>query len=482
MAGKISYNPTTHEVTFQGRMTSEELQMLSHLQVFVVDPASDPLNPRPLPDEFGNPLTEFVALVDSASAQTLFTASQDVPLNPDTGYLIAGPGRLNVNARNLDLGATLGIQSVGPARNHALAQLGASGADINVNLGGTLDMFSTTISSSAGGDIAIKAQGDVNVGSATFVGNDTRARGIFTVAKSDVSVLAKGDINVNGSRIAAYDGGSITIISEEGKVDAGKGGNGSVTVEKVYVDPVTGEVKTYMPTIPGSGVLATSFPPSLDPSFPNSPNTVGNITVKTPKGDIIASSGGIVQVALNGVNAPDAFVTLVAGSKDAQGNVLYNGSIDATGSGIIGGNVNLDATDGIKGLVVAQQNININAQQNVSVTAIGAGNVNVSAGGTISGTIVGVGSVNASGSSVDAALLSQNVNTSGNVSGQVGFGQANAAGATSQSAASQSDEAAKKVADNSSSNDEEEKKKKQLAAQSIRLARSVGRVTVILSK
>ena len=45
-------------------------------------------------------------------------------LNPastaDSGYIINGPGALNLTARNLDLGGSGGIQSVGPLNNHAL--------------------------------------------------------------------------------------------------------------------------------------------------------------------------------------------------------------------------------------------------------------------------------------------------------------------------------------------------------------------------
>ena len=119
----------------------------------------------------------------------------------------------------------------------------------------------------------------------------------------DVTVIAGGDINVNGSRIAAYDGGNIIVRSLTGNVDAGRGGQGAAEVTEVYVDPVTGEVLTYTPTIPGSGILATTFPPPLDPAFPRSRNPVGNILIETPRGNIIASAGGIVQVPLNRVNS-----------------------------------------------------------------------------------------------------------------------------------------------------------------------------------
>ena len=95
-------------------------------------------------------------------------------------------------------------------------------------------------------------------------------------------------------------------------------------MEKIYVDPATRTIRTYAPTIPGSGILATTFPPSLDPAFPNSPYIVGNILVETPRGDIIANAGGIVQLPLNGLGSTMGTVTLRAGTKDAAGTIHLN--------------------------------------------------------------------------------------------------------------------------------------------------------------
>ena len=173
--------------------------------------------------------------------------------------LIGGGGQFNITARNLDLGATEGIVSEGPLADPALANYFTHGADINLTLAGNLDMFSTTISSLNGGSINILAGGSINVGSATFVGDNSVARGIFTTdSSSDISVIANGDIDVNGSRIAAYDGGNITVESLTGNVSTGNGGLGSVPVEKIFVNPVTRQIETYTPTIPGSGILATT--------------------------------------------------------------------------------------------------------------------------------------------------------------------------------------------------------------------------------
>jgi cytoskeletal protein CcmA (bactofilin family) len=203
---------------------------------------------------------------------------------------------------------------------------------------------------------------------------------------------------------------------------------------------------------------------------------VGDIVVETPRGNIIANSGGIVQLPLNG-NTSGGSVTLTAGSKDENGDVVYTGKIDASGSGVIGGNVKLEATGEIIGLVFARQNIDISSRENVNVTALAQGSVNVDAGGRISGTVIGIGSVSASGSAVDAALLSQNVSAQGSVSSsQVGFAASSVAGTTSQNA--QQNDTVKDAADQGKKDgdeSEDDKKKKRPL-----LARTTGRVTVIL--
>ncbi|HAB15972.1 MAG TPA: hypothetical protein DCE44_05935, partial [Verrucomicrobiales bacterium] len=315
IVGLFEYDRQT--LTFRGRMTGDQERILSQLPVRVFDQ-----NGIPILAPNGEPVTQIVQFLSPQVAHQLYVASQDIPLNPDTGYRLGGGGRFEITAQNLDLGATVGIVSQGPRGNSALAKYFTRGADLAVTLGGDLDMFSTTISSLNGGSVNVYAGGSVNVGSRDFTGNDTRARGIFTVDPSDVIVVARGDINVNGSRIAAYDGGNVVVRSLEGNVDAGTGGSGVAVVEKIVVDPLTRQILTYAPTIRGSGIRARTFPPPMDPSFPASLNPVGNITVETPQGDIIASAGGVVQLSPNRVGGEGRLVTLRAGTEDAEGNVV----------------------------------------------------------------------------------------------------------------------------------------------------------------
>ena len=436
---------------------------------------------KPILDANGNVVTQPAQFIAPALIQQLYAASQDIPSNPNTGYLIGGGGQLNITARNMDLGATAGIVSQGPLENPALANYFMQGAAINLNLSGNLDMFSTTISSLNGGNVTVNVGGYANIGSTFFTADDSVARGIYTVEKSDVSVIAGGDIELNGSRIAAYDGGNITVESLTGNVDAGSGGIGAVTVEEILVDPVTRQILTFEPTIPGSGILATTFPPSLDPNFPPSLNTVGNITVETPQGNITANAGGIVQLPLNGINTGAGTVSLSAGSKDpVTGDTLYVGNIDVSDSGVIGSTVNLTATGNITGVVIARTHLGVTALQNINVVAISGGGAQLNAGDSLQGTVFAVGSISGSGATVGATLLSQSVATTGTLtSSQIGFAPGTVANATSSSL--QNDETARQIASaNQGEDDDSDLKKKGFSGNLPRLSKTTGRVTMIL--
>lgn len=469
MAALFYYDETTRTLTFQGRMTTEQLQYLLNLQVQTYDAGGQPILKAD-----GTPMTHTAEFVDAATLNSIYAASQDIPSDPESGFRIGGCGSFNMTAANLDLGATAGIVSMGPAENSALARYFDHGAAINVNVAGDLNMFSTTISCLNGGDINVQAGGGIDLGSDYFSGDDQFARGIFSTCGSDVTVVAGGDIVINGSRIATYDGGNIVVKSLHGNIEVGKGGQGAATVLEYYVDPVTRKVASYSVTIPGSGILATTFPKSLNKAFPSSQNTVGDILVETPEGNITATSAGIVQVPLNGTSAKSGTVTLTAGTEDASGTVVHEGSIDVSGSGVIGANVILRATGDIQGTIVARNNLGITSLQSVAVSAFATGDINVNAANTVSGTLIGLNSINLNAGEIDAALQSQNVNASGHLNNSdVGFTPITVANATSQSIESSPS------SQNPVSQEEDKKKKLSRGEKQAKLEKLTGRVTVL---
>ncbi len=465
----ILYNPVTRRLAVYGRMSAQVRDALLQMRVQVIDQYGNPVFDRDL-----NPVTRPAVFLDPTCISQLYEVSQQASTVRLAGYKVDGPGSFQFSADTIALGASDGIQSTGPMMNPNLVSLLGVGASLEVKAQGDISLFTSVISSYFGGKLRVASEGGfIDVGSQDLIIDDRFPRGIIGLGGGDVSVEAYGPINVNGSRIAAYDGGNIDVLSMHGDLDAGKGGSGYVKLYRPYVDPVTGSLAKLITTIPGSGVLSTSFPEEV-PGVPSLPP--GSIRVRTPEGDIRAQQGGIVQLSLNKQAVAGARVTLIAGSKDSEGKVVHVGNIDASGSGVIGYNIDLDATGDIKGVVVARENIDITSKQNVNVTAVASGGVNVAAGGTVSGTVVGVGSVTASGASIDAALMSQNVSSSGSVSGQVGFASTAVAGSTAQAAVGSASESTAKVV--KSEEDDSKKKDKDKP----KLARTIGRVTVILPK
>jgi len=408
----------------------------------------------------------------------IYAQSHEEASHPVEGYQIAGPGTFQINAAAIDLGNGGGIVSLGIDGYPSLVPYTARGADIDISSSGNLTMLSSTIESEYGGKINITTGGEIDIGSALVPSfSNQHPLGIDSLWGGDISVIAERNVNVDGSRIAAYDGGNLFVESLTGDVNAGTGGGGFVLVSKPYVNK-EGNVVDLYDVIPGSGLLATSFPQLV---YGQPSGHVGNIAVETPEGNIIASQGGIVQLALGPVANNDATINLIAGSKSSDGNVSYVGNVYATGSGVVGGQVNISATGNIDGLVVASLGANVTALQNVSATVLSQGGATVSAGGTVSGTIVGVGSVSVSGASdVAAAFGGGGVSSSGAVSGAAvaaaPTGSSSAAAAATTQQATQTTQANSDLAANSGDNDNDPLKKKKKA----QLMEYVGRVTVLL--
>jgi filamentous hemagglutinin family protein len=290
-----------------------------------------------------NPAKDANLRVGGSIGYQSFSAANPSGTLGNQGLDLAGPGRFVVTAQNIDLGVSDGISVLAP--DAVLAAISPIGANLNITTSGNLDMTSTRIANQSflGGI-------ELNVGSALDVGGEFTAfgdpsspKGIFTTSGGNVSVVALGNVNVNGSRIAAYDGGNINVKSLNGDVNAGAGGSGYVTLQALELNPVTQQLVGIPATIPGSGILATTVV--------GSDATLGDITVSAPNGSINASSGGILQIAFNGVGTLNNLIDLNAGL-----------DIVATGSGVIGVNVKLHAGRTVTGLFVAQHTVDATAQ------------------------------------------------------------------------------------------------------------------------
>lgn len=440
LAGALSYDVNNGQLSFVGVMSSGTEQSL--------------LNPT---DINGNPLLSGSQLTAwQTTIAQLYNDSQTASLG-DNGLTLSGPGNFTITASSIDLGISGGIIVAAP--DAALAAISPDGANIIVNTTGDLEMTTTTIANdSFQGGITLNVGDTLDVGNQlTAFGDPGAALGIFTAGGGNISVTANNDVNVDGSRIAAYDGGNITVDSLNGDVNAGTGGEGYVTLAALELDPSSGDLDSIAASIPGSGILATTVPYGIAP--------LGNITVTAPNGDINASLGGIIQIAFNGNQDQDNFISLTAG-----------GDINATGSGIIGSNIKLQAGGDIAGVVIGSQSVNIDSAQDVNVTAVSGGNVDINASGNVSGTIVSGGNLDVSGNDINASLISESVSASGDTTGaSMGVPQSNVSSVTTQTADNATEVTAK--TDDATDDDDQKKKRMQVA-----LAQKTSRVTVTLPR
>ena len=221
VAAKLSYDATTGTLTFVGVMTAAEENFLLNPTKVILDQ-----NGNPVLDANGNPETTSVALdaTQQAAIQQLYTASQTASLG-DQGLSLAGPGKFNIAANNIDLGISGGISVLAP--DSALAAISPYGATLNVTVARNLAMTSTKIANESYlGGINLDVGGTLDVGGqlSTFGDPNSSPKGIFTTSGGNISVAASGNVNVDGSRIAAYDGGNINVKSVNGDVNAGTGG------------------------------------------------------------------------------------------------------------------------------------------------------------------------------------------------------------------------------------------------------------------
>ncbi len=334
LVNSLFYNPKTHILTYQNINGVSFAQVISLLQNLTVQKVDGNKNLLWLDPEHTIPDTiSGVSVLNSATANALvaqYNALGGIPGGTfaNLGFFIGGGGHFDLNARNVDLGTTAGILSKGVglysiSGSYPLAQYFNHGADLNLNLTGDLNMYSSSIATVNGGSVTIIAGGDVNAGSPDFNVTSTGTRGIYTTTRADVSVIAGGDVNVNGSRIAAFDGGNVTVESLHGDINAGTGGFGYSILNAFYVNPITHQVYPATFTIPGSGILATTFP-NRDKSYPAPEYVVGNILVETPEGSVNASSGGVIQLPLNSLNASQPIVEILAGYelRDSGGHAV----------------------------------------------------------------------------------------------------------------------------------------------------------------
>jgi hypothetical protein len=154
---------------------------------------------------------------------------------------------------------------------------------------GDINMTSTQISTSSGkSGVNIIANGNLNLGKTALpiAGAATKATGVTTNGGGSVNVFTKGDVNVNESRIMTFYGGDITVWSDNGNINAGRGSRTAVSPPKTRkIKTATGYMTVYDPPSVGSGIRAVTYG--------DNPPPPGNIHLFAPSGIIDAAEAGI---------------------------------------------------------------------------------------------------------------------------------------------------------------------------------------------
>ncbi|MBN1906196.1 MAG: filamentous hemagglutinin family protein [Deltaproteobacteria bacterium] len=163
---------------------------------------------------------------------------------------------------------------------------------------GNIDMVESQISiTGSEGGIYMAAMGDINVGKTTFSrpGSAAKNSGIFTASGGSLNILSKGDLNVNESRIMTFAGGDITVWSDKGNINAGRGSKTSINAtESVAVyDQVSGTWSIeFKPPAVGSGIRSLTFDPD-GLEGPKQEPLPGDVYLFAPEGEIDAGEAGI---------------------------------------------------------------------------------------------------------------------------------------------------------------------------------------------
>ena len=140
----------------------------------------------------------------------------------------------------------------------------------------------------------ILATGNLNVGTtllpSTSQSSTTTSTGILTETGGAINIFTVGDVNVNQSRLMTFQGGDITVWSDQGSINAGKGSKTAIDANPPQYSCKNGVCsEVFTPPAVGSGIRALTY--ASNPNTPPPPE--GNIYLFAPSGDIDAGEAGI---------------------------------------------------------------------------------------------------------------------------------------------------------------------------------------------
>jgi filamentous hemagglutinin family protein len=195
---------------------------------------------------------------------------------------------------------------------------------------GDLNMTSSQIGTSIGeSDIFIIANRDLNLGKTALPvsGTINKKTGI-TTGGGGINIFAERHVNVNESRVMTFYGGDITIWSNHGSINAGRGSRTAVSASPPKL--MDDGTKLFSPPAIGSGIRAVTF-------GDNAPDP-GSIYLFAPSGIIDAgeaeiSGGRIILAAREVLNVQNIiFSAGSVGVAQPSSGTAGIGSISGSGS------------------------------------------------------------------------------------------------------------------------------------------------------
>jgi hypothetical protein len=149
-------------------------------------------------------------------------------------------------------------------------------------------------------DVTVMARSEINVGTSSLStptpGTSPPPTGITTAGGGNIYIYAGSDIDVNQSRVMTFFGGDITLWSDQGDVNAGRGSKTAVSAVPPKQVPNSNGIGThpqFTPPAAGSGIRAVTFDPNQYPGGPLPIPAPGNIYLFAPQGAIDAGEAGI---------------------------------------------------------------------------------------------------------------------------------------------------------------------------------------------
>jgi filamentous hemagglutinin len=211
---------------------------------------------------------------------------------------------------------------------------------------GSFSMVQSQVITTRGGDINIIAADHVDVGRSTFGSADSDS-GIACQLSGDINIYSYGDINVNESRVITWYGGDITMWTDYGNINAGKGSttaSSSITSDYYYDEILEQWMVLRSIPVVGSGIrLLTNDPDGK--AGPLGTAVAGAGYLFAPNGEIDASEAGIfgmgdlilgAETVVNAQNIESGGITLGAAAQNDTGAGIGNLSgisgLDATSS------------------------------------------------------------------------------------------------------------------------------------------------------